>query len=85
MRVQSFTIGDDKANWEAMWKAMQNSTSGRSGDGNIFDVILRANAQERGELFHSVHELAFVVAYNFVLFVESTCYFCYVGSIQDGS
>jgi hypothetical protein len=54
VRVKSVTVGDDKANWKAMWKAMQNSNNGRSGDDsdeNIFDTIVGVNAKERGELF----------------------------------
>lgn len=42
-------IGDDKANWEAVYKETKNQTDiSRSGDQNIFDAILRINARERG-------------------------------------
>ena len=43
----NFQIGDDKANWEALYNATQNNV-GRSDDQNIFDKILSINARERG-------------------------------------
>ena len=47
-------MGDDKSNWEAVWKGMKGSSAdSRSGDRNIFDRILRINAEERGKLFQS--------------------------------
>ena len=48
----NITIGDDKANWEALYKESNGSSGadvGRSdNDENIFDRILRINVMERG-------------------------------------
>ncbi|XP_028400048.1 zinc metalloproteinase nas-15-like [Dendronephthya gigantea] len=41
--------GDDKTNWEALWKATKdNPDVSRSDDSSIFDMILSINAKERG-------------------------------------
>ena len=47
--AQNFTIKDDKSNWEAVWKEVKNNSAvSRTGDKNIFDRIVRVNAEERG-------------------------------------
>ena len=46
---QKLTVGDDKLNWEALWNATKNQSDiSRTGDENIFDRIVRINAEARG-------------------------------------
>lgn len=51
--AETIQIGDDKANWEAFLKEMPNKIDNvaRSGEEDIFDRILRINAEERGKAF----------------------------------
>ena len=54
-KLPSVPIGDDKSNWQALWRVLKASGSTKSEKGlTVLDTIIHTNARERGK-FHPLY------------------------------